>query len=149
LKQFEKMHIKRIVHHIFEERELNKDYEEMVLDFVMKAIHSVKPSSQLLGDSMIFSHYIKIKKISHSDMTKSRYVNGVVCTKNVADKRMKNKIEKPRILLLSCALEDTREDENFTNLNKILSQESHFQKRVLKKIMVAQARIDRLHTHAQ
>ena len=38
------------------------------------------------------------------DNSKSTYVNGIVMSKNIADKRMKTKIVDPKILLLKDSL---------------------------------------------
>lgn len=75
-----------------------------LLEFVGNAVESVKPSSRLLGDDMNFNNYIKIKIINYKDNSKSVYVNGVVLSKNLADKRMEHKKDNPRILLLKDSL---------------------------------------------
>jgi chaperonin GroEL (HSP60 family) len=53
---------------------------------------------------MNFNSFIKIKIIKWKDNSKSTYINGVVMSKDLADKRMRNEIEKPRILLLKDSL---------------------------------------------
>lgn len=61
-------------------------WENLLLEFVNRAVMNVKPSSQVLRDSMNFNSYIKIKIINWSDNSKSRYVNGVVLSSNLADR---------------------------------------------------------------
>lgn len=56
---------------------------------------NVRPSSRLLNDSMNFNSFIKIKIINWHDNSKSAYINGVVMSKNIADKRMKSVIDNP------------------------------------------------------
>ena len=54
----------------------------------------------MLNDSMNFNLFIKIKLINWVDESKSTYINGIVLSKNVAQKRMNAKIDNPRILML-------------------------------------------------
>lgn len=63
-----------------------------LLEFVSTAVDSVKPSSRLLNDPIDFNHFIKIKIINYADNSKSAYINGIVMSKNLADKRMPDKI---------------------------------------------------------
>ena len=60
-----------------------------------KAVDNVKPSSRLLGDSMDFNNFIKIKIVNYADNSKSSYINGIVMSKNLADKRMQKGINNP------------------------------------------------------
>lgn len=54
---------------------------------------------------MDLNDYVKIKIIDWKDNSMSQYINGIVMTKNLADRRMKNTLEKPSILLLNNILE--------------------------------------------
>jgi hypothetical protein len=46
----------------------------------------------MLNDSMKFNSFIKIKIINWVDNSKSAYINGVVMSKNLANKRMASDI---------------------------------------------------------
>jgi hypothetical protein len=72
----------------------------------------VRPSSRLLNDSMNFNSFIKIKIINWEDNSRSAYVNGVVMSKNIADKRMKSNITNPSILLLKESVGTVRSEGN-------------------------------------
>jgi len=63
-------------------------------------VEQVRPSSRLLNDSIDINQYIKIKIIDWKDQSKSAYVNGIVMSKNLSDKRMQQMLERPSILLL-------------------------------------------------
>ena len=54
---------------------------------------------------MDIRHYVKIKKIPGGDISECSYIDGLVCRKNVASKKMKVIFKNPSILLLSCAVE--------------------------------------------
>ena len=47
----------------------------------------------------------QVKKILEGSIENCQYIEGVVCTKNVAHKKMRAKINSPRLLLLSSSLE--------------------------------------------
>ena len=84
-----------------EEKKINQDkWASRLLEYVLKAVENVRPSSRYMSDSMVFNQFIKIKIINWHDNSKSAYINGLVISKNIADKRMKKDIENPLILLL-------------------------------------------------
>lgn len=101
--------------------------------FVLQAIKNVKPSSLILNDSMDICEYVKIKKILWEDDSLSKYVNGVVCRKNLVDRKMATEIKDPKILLISQALEYERNDTSYTNMGAVLSQELHYAKTLKNK----------------
>lgn len=45
--------------------------------------------------------YVKIKQIIHVDDSATEYIRGIVCRKNVAHKKMRTDISKPKIMLLN------------------------------------------------
>jgi hypothetical protein len=61
---------------------------------------------------MNFNSFIKIKIINWEDNSRSAYVNGVVMSKNIADKRMKSNITNPSILLLKESVGTVRSEGN-------------------------------------
>jgi 1-phosphatidylinositol-3-phosphate 5-kinase len=65
-----------------------RKWYKIVYGLVTQAIELIKPSTRLLQDSMDINDYIKIKIIEWRDSSQSKYVNGLVFSKTVADKRM-------------------------------------------------------------
>lgn len=101
LKEYSIHHIQQIVSDIISQYKIDsKKWGPKMLEFVQTAVDNVRPSSKSLNDSMNFNSFIKIKIINWIDNSKSAYINGVVLSKNIADKRMKGKIDDPSILLL-------------------------------------------------
>jgi 1-phosphatidylinositol-3-phosphate 5-kinase len=89
LKEFTIHHIKQIVHDIMMQYSIDQDkWFNKLFEFVRTAVEQVQPSSRRLNDPMDFTHFIKIKIINWMDNSKSAYVNGIVMSKNIADKRM-------------------------------------------------------------
>lgn len=77
---------------------------------MLKAVENVRPSSRYMSDSMVFNQFIKIKIINWHDNSKSAYVNGLVISKNIADKRMKTDVDNPQILLLKDSISIVKND---------------------------------------
>ena len=90
------------------------------------AVDNVKPSSRMLNDSMNFNSFIKIKIINWKDNTKSAYINGIVMSKNLADKRMKSEIQNPLILLLKESVGSVKNETGFTDIQSVVDQEEYW-----------------------
>ena len=56
---------------------------------MVHAVQTIRPSSVFLGDTIDFNEYIKVVTVEHPDHDKSRYINGVVFKKDVANRRMR------------------------------------------------------------
>ena len=94
-----------------EEKKINQEkWGSKLLEYVMKAVENVRPSSRYMSDSMIFNQFIKIKLINWHDNSKSAYINGLVISKNIADKRMKADVDNPSILLLQESISTLKSD---------------------------------------
>jgi len=89
---------------------------------LLKVCDNVRPNINR-GDDIDIRKYIKIKKIPGGLPSDSHYVQGIVCSKNVAHKKMVRTIRNPRILLLSFSLEYQRVENQFMSLEPVLSQE--------------------------
>ena len=54
------------------------------------------------------------------------YVDGVVCRKNVAHKKMRKNVKSPNILILGYALEYQRRENVLTALSTLMEQEEEY-----------------------
>lgn len=129
-------HARRILRQLMEEitlEDTNKhDWEEVIMDILLKVAHNVQPDIRA-GDDMDVRHYVKIKKIPGGLPSDSFYVKGVVCTKNVAHKRMMHDISNPRILILLFSLDYSRiemENQLFSIAPVITQEREHIKKLV-------------------
>ena len=78
---------------------------------------------------MNLNDFVKIKIIDWKDNSQSKYINGIVMSKNLSDKRMLKEIKNPSILLLKNILEIGHED-----LESEKEQEEHLIKVMSMKI---------------
>jgi chaperonin GroEL (HSP60 family) len=75
-----------------------------------KTALTVRPTSILLNDPIDINAFVKIVTVNHPSQNSGRFVNGIVFKKDIANRRMRNNIEKPRILLLANSLGYVQED---------------------------------------
>lgn len=78
--------------------------------------------------------YVKIKCLASGYRYESMVVKGVVCKKNVANRRMTSKIEKPRLMILGGALEYQRVPNLLSSFETLLQQEKDHLKMAVAKI---------------
>lgn len=68
-------------------------------------------------------HLLQVKCLPHDVVPgDSCVVQGLVCRKNVAHRRMKTFRENPRILMLRGALETRRQSTNLSSFDTVLGQ---------------------------
>ncbi|KAF9926087.1 1-phosphatidylinositol-3-phosphate 5-kinase [Mortierella alpina] len=125
-------HMRRLLRQLLKRFEIdNADrWDEVIMKLVLKVSNSI----QTLGN-MDVMQVVKIKKIPGGTAQDTLYINGVVCTKNLAHKQMSRTIHNPRILILQFALEYQRVENHFISLEPIVSQEREFLTLLVGRIM--------------
>ena len=74
------------------------------------------------GSSAHCSDFSILLQITGGSRSKSSIVCGVVCTKNVTNKRMRQHILNPKILLLRASIEYQRVENKFSELEPQILQ---------------------------
>ena len=99
-----------------------KNKKNLIL-FIKNIIKNLSPSFRDLKDSMNINDYIKVKILKYKDFSLSRVIDGFAMTKNVCSKRMYEKKEDPKILLLDLDLNEhiTKELIKINNGEKVES----------------------------
>ncbi|KAF9570985.1 1-phosphatidylinositol-3-phosphate 5-kinase [Mortierella alpina] len=125
-------HMRRLLRQLLKRFEIdNADrWDEVIMKLVLKVSNSI----QTLGN-MDVMQVVKIKKIPGGTAQDTLYINGVVCTKNLAHKQMSRTIQNPRILILQFALEFQRFEHHFMSLEPIVNQEKEFLTHLVGRIM--------------
>jgi 1-phosphatidylinositol-3-phosphate 5-kinase len=113
-----------------------EEWEEVIMQLLLKVTNHVQPDIRA-GDVMDVRHYVKVKKIPGGLPSDSFYVKGIVCTKNVAHKRMVRNISHPRILILMFSLDYSRvEMENqLLSIAPVISQEREHIRKLVGRIV--------------
>ncbi|KAL4529056.1 hypothetical protein Ndes2437A_g03576 [Nannochloris sp. 'desiccata'] len=87
----------------------------------------ISPSELRMSGDLDFRRAIKIKKVLHPGVelpqAGSSAVDGVVCHKNVAHKRMRTLIQNPRIVTLSGALEQDPAQDKLSSIDALMDTE--------------------------
>ncbi|XP_042398155.1 1-phosphatidylinositol-3-phosphate 5-kinase FAB1B-like isoform X1 [Zingiber officinale] len=116
---------------------ISEDGKEGWLDILTslswEAAMHLKPDTSS-GGGMDPGLYVKIKCLACGHRRDSMVVKGVVCKKNVANRRMPSKIEKARFLILGGALEYQRVSNLLSSIDTLLQQEMDHLKMAIAKI---------------
>ena len=91
-------HIKALIRQLLLREDLSLSWTETVFALAERAARIVKPESR--GDSMDARHYVVIKKIPGARKSDSFIVEGVVCSKNVVHKQMKDQLNHAQVCSL-------------------------------------------------
>ncbi len=135
--EYAELHIKDALKEVSLEHGIKEDWHGLLFDMILRAVENVKTSRRLLNDSMDFKKFVRVKRFMWPDRSKSEYINGIMATKNIADRRMNSQIVNPRILLISSALEYyARPDDRkaYAAIDSLIHQESYYLDILLRKI---------------
>ncbi|RZC85892.1 hypothetical protein C5167_026563 [Papaver somniferum] len=115
------------------EEDDRESWLDIITSLSWEAATLLKPDTSK-GGGMDPGGYVKVKCLACGRRSESMVVKGVVCKKNVAHKRMTNKIEKPRFLILGGALEYQRVSNSLSSIDTLLQQEMDHLKMAVAKI---------------
>jgi 1-phosphatidylinositol-3-phosphate 5-kinase len=107
------------------------------LDFIKPLIQEAcqKISTNVtLNDFMDIRVYCKVKKVAGGHISDCSYVPGVVFTKHVTHKKMDMSLKNPRVLLLKCAFEFQRKENQLSSFDTLLSQECEYLKNLIERV---------------
>ena len=113
---------------------------KVIKPLVKEAARKVK-TNVYSTDTMAIKHYVKVKKIPGGRRADSTLVNGVVCTKNITHKKMKISIRNPTILLLKCAFEFQRKENQLSSFDTLQMQEEKYLKNLVARVKTFQPRV--------
>ena len=128
-----KKHVDDILHQLLYRVGLSSNWYHVIQPLIMEAGYTVKPDVAK-RDLMDICEYVRIKKIPGGCMDNSSLIYGVVCSKNVTNKRMKTSFQRPRILLLTCSVEFERSITKLSSFDQLRSQEYEYLKNLVARI---------------
>lgn len=115
-------HIQRLMKQLLSWQGLSFSWADVLMPLVHSLAHTVRPDVRDDDDEMDIRQYIHIKKVPGGTKTDSRIVNGVVCSKNVANRSMPRWSHDPNILLLSSAIDYQRVESKLISLEPLMMQ---------------------------
>ncbi|XP_028848292.1 1-phosphatidylinositol 3-phosphate 5-kinase isoform X2 [Denticeps clupeoides] len=128
-------HMMALLQQLLYSESLSLSWRDIIVPVVRQVVQTVRPDVRNNDDDMDIRQLVHIKKISGGKKFDSTVVNGFVCTKNIAHKKMNAYIKNPKILLLKCSIEYLyREETKFTCIDPIVLQEREFLKNYVQRI---------------
>ncbi|XP_063093452.1 1-phosphatidylinositol 3-phosphate 5-kinase isoform X5 [Cavia porcellus] len=129
-------HMMALLQQLLHNDSLSPSWRDIIVSLVCQVVQTVRPDVKNQDDDMDIRQFVHIKKIPGGKKFDSVVVNGFVCTKNVAHKKMNSCIKNPKILLLKCSIEYLyREETKFTCIDPIVLQEREFLKNYVQRIV--------------
>ncbi|XP_078084832.1 1-phosphatidylinositol 3-phosphate 5-kinase isoform X4 [Mustelus asterias] len=129
-------HMMALLQQLLYSESLSLSWRDIIVPVVRQVVQTVRPDVKNNDDDMDIRQFVHIKKIPGGKKFDSAVVNGFVCTKNIAHKKMNPHIKNPKILLLKCSIEYLyREETKFTCIDPIVLQEREFLKNYVQRIV--------------
>ncbi|VVC36576.1 Hypothetical protein CINCED_3A016117 [Cinara cedri] len=128
-------HKLNFVKQILDKNGLSKNWVDTLLALSDLIIKELKPGLSTNSGNMSICHYLQIKKIEGGDQSDSCIVSGIVCSKNIANKKMASRIFRPKILLLQCSIIYQRVEGKLLSLEPVIMQEQDYFKNIVNRIV--------------
>ncbi|XP_030285069.1 1-phosphatidylinositol 3-phosphate 5-kinase isoform X5 [Sparus aurata] len=129
-------HMMALLQQLLYSESLSLSWRDIIVPVVRQVVQTVRPDVRNCDDDMDIRQLVHIKKIPGGRKFDSTVVNGFVCTKSIAHKKMNPYIKNPKILLLKCSIEYLyREETKFTCIDPIVLQEREFLKNYVQRIV--------------
>lgn len=122
-------HEEILLHQLLRNENLDQNWSKILIQICARIANTLKP------DMMDIRNFVNFKKVPGGQRKDSYIIGGVVFSKNVVHKDMLSKIEKPRILLLQCAIVYQRVEGKFISLESLLLQENEYLRNVTTRIL--------------
>ncbi|XP_069471712.1 1-phosphatidylinositol 3-phosphate 5-kinase isoform X4 [Ambystoma mexicanum] len=129
-------HMMALLQQLLYNESLSLSWKDVIVPVVCQVVQTVRPDVKNKDDDMDVRQFVHIKKIPGGKKFDTVVVNGFVCSKNIAHKKMNSFIKNPKILLLKCSIEYLyREETKFTCIDPIVLQEREFLKNYVQRIV--------------
>lgn len=130
-------HLRQIVHQTLLDQGVKEELidkwtfliEDLVICYDRIKIHTK------LSDSLDYRQYIKIKRISGGNIEDSKFVNGLIFSKNLPLRNMPKHIFKPKILLLMFPISYEKAQDKILSVDVLLTQELQYLKSLVSRVL--------------
>ena len=141
-------HARRLVVQSLKDNEIANfsAWEKALIPILLQCTDDVEPNVQY-GDDMDIRHYIKLKKVPGGKPGDTSYVSGIVFSKNIALKSMARSISRPRIAIVTFAIEYARHHSHFMSLEPVIAQEQEYLRNLVGRIVALRPQVLLVHKH--
>jgi len=131
-------HLSSLVNQLLNNDGLAMHWADMLIGVSRKISQTVRPDIRNDADDMDIRQYVIIKTIPGGTPADTAMINGLVCTKCVAHRKMRQDILNPRILLLRSSIEYQRVENKFSSLEPQILQEHEYLRNFIGRIATLQ-----------
>ncbi|XP_066263826.1 1-phosphatidylinositol 3-phosphate 5-kinase-like isoform X13 [Branchiostoma lanceolatum] len=135
-------HTVAFIRQLLHEEYLSLWWSDIIMPLVRQISETVRPDVRHENDNMDIRQYVKFKKIPGGHRSDCCFVNGVVCTKNIAHKKMSHHILNPRILMVKGWIDHQRTENRLASIDPIVLQEREYLKNCVARITSLNPRPD-------
>ncbi|CAH1970908.1 unnamed protein product [Acanthoscelides obtectus] len=128
-------HEQCLLKQLLSSRGLSLSWVDIITPLIHDIIAVISPDANHDAVDLDIRNYVKLKILSGRHKTDTTLVKGIVCSKNVAHKRMATDIENPKILLLQCSIVYQRTEGRLMSLEPVLMQEHEYLRHVSARIV--------------
>ena len=125
-------HMDAVLDTLIDKEHISTSWRSILRKVVGEAANDVTPNP-MNGDSMDIRKYVKFKKLL-GQPEDSCILDGYVCTKTIAHKKMQSHITNPKIMLLNGSISYQRVLNKLTSLNPVFLQEKEFLTKVISRV---------------
>uniref|UniRef100_A0AAG5DAA2 1-phosphatidylinositol-3-phosphate 5-kinase n=1 Tax=Anopheles atroparvus TaxID=41427 RepID=A0AAG5DAA2_ANOAO len=128
-------HEELLVNQLLRAQNLDPSWCKTLIPTVARVANTLRLDAAYGTDAMDIRNYVYFKKVPGGERCESQILGGVVFSKNVAHKEMPQKVDKPRILLLQCAIAYQRVEGKFVSFDTLMLQERDYLRNKVSKII--------------
>ena len=130
---YHRSHLKRFLVQQLKSFGLSLSWLEVIEPLILEASRKVR-THLYPDDSMDIECYCKVKKIPGGRKSACSFIHGVVFSKHVTHKKMDLLLRNPRILLLKCAIEFQRKEDQLSSFDTLMLQEQEYLKNLIERV---------------
>ncbi|CAR30559.1 1-phosphatidylinositol-3-phosphate 5-kinase [Lachancea thermotolerans CBS 6340] len=129
------LHMNALLNQVLKDQDV-EDLNEWIEVFksILSSLQGIELDARNMNGLDFKQYYIKIKRIGGSFISNSRFVNGVVYSKNIPLKSMPRCLTNPRILLIMFPLEYQKNENHFMSLDSIMAQEEEYLRKLVLRL---------------
>ncbi|GBP08738.1 Putative 1-phosphatidylinositol 3-phosphate 5-kinase [Eumeta japonica] len=125
-------HLKLLMRQCLARENLSCGWLDILLPLCQHAADVTTPD--VYSNDIDVRNYVQVKKVPGGTMRDSRWVPGIILTKNVAHRNMPQELQNPSVLLLDCPIAYQRVEGKLTSLEPLLMQEQEYLSRCAARI---------------
>lgn len=120
-------HVRKLLSQLLSDAKIEQAqaWRKALVPILLRCTDDVDPDVPR-GDDMDIRHYIKLKKVPGGRPGDTSYLSGVVFSKNIALKSMARSLHRPRIAIVTFAIEYARHQSHFMSLEPVIAQEREY-----------------------